>query len=81
MANPLSPACVTFLQNLQFYNLPAARARELFKPSTDSTSLLVEIEKKFFRFGFGFCGGEVTIFSHFWPPLPGLGPQHIDPFF
>ena len=30
---------------------PAARARELFKPFTDSASLLVEIEKNVFRFG------------------------------
>jgi len=27
------------------YNSPAARARELFKPSTDSGSLLVSTEK------------------------------------
>ena len=38
--------------------LPAARARELFKPSTDSASLLVDIEKKVFRFGFEFFWGE-----------------------
>jgi len=38
---------------------PVARARELFKPSTDSASLLVDIEKKrFFVFGGGFP--EVT---------------------
>jgi len=30
----------------------AARARELFKPFTDSASLLVDIVKKIFRFGF-----------------------------
>jgi len=29
---------------------PAPRARELFKPSTDSANLRVEIEKKFFSF-------------------------------
>jgi len=29
---------------------PAARARELFKPSTDSASLLVEIKQKRFSF-------------------------------
>jgi len=29
---------------------PTARARELFKPSTDSASLLVDIEKKRFSF-------------------------------
>ena len=37
---------------------PAARARELFKPSTDSASLLVDIKKKIFRFGFEVFWGE-----------------------
>jgi len=36
--------------------LPAARARELFKPSTDSASPLVDIEKKIFVFGLAFAG-------------------------
>jgi len=63
---------------------PAARARELFKPSTDSASVLVDIEKKIFVFGLAFAGGNVTgggVFAFFWPPLPGPGPQPIDPFF
>jgi len=38
--------------------LPAARARELFNPSTDSASLLVDIEKKVFRFEFEVFWGE-----------------------
>jgi len=42
-----------FCKALQTYNLPAARARELFKPSTDSASPLVEIEENVFRFRFG----------------------------
>jgi len=42
-----------FCKDLQSYNSPAAIAGELFKPSTDSASLLVEIEKIIFRFGFG----------------------------
>jgi len=48
--NPLTAAIVR-----PFFGqkLPAIRARELFKPSTDSASLLVEIEKKVFRFRFG----------------------------
>ena len=54
---------------------PAARARELFKPSTDSASLLVVIEKKkFFVLGLSFSGGNVTsrgVFAFFWPHLPG----------
>jgi len=42
-----------------WHKSPAARARELFKPSTDSASLLVDIEKKaFFVFGGVFL--EVT---------------------
>jgi len=45
---------------------PAARARQLFKPSTDSASLLVDIEKKNV---FGFCwlssGGDVTMRAYF----------------
>jgi len=41
------------------HKLPAARARELFKPFMDSVSLRVDIEKKkFFVFGGGFL--EVT---------------------
>jgi len=49
-----------FCKALQSYNSPAARARELFKPSTDLASLLVEIEKTFFRFGFGVFWGNAT---------------------
>ena len=37
-----------FCKTLQSYNSPAPRARELFKPSTDLASLLVEMEKNFF---------------------------------
>jgi len=54
---------------------PAARARELFKSSTDSASLLVDIEKNVFRFWWGFSGGDVTLrawfenFGHLWPAL------------
>jgi len=40
------------------HKLPAARARELFKPSTDSASLGVKIKKKIFRFGFELFWGE-----------------------
>jgi len=43
LSNPLSPACTISLKALQYYSLPAARARELIKPSTASTSPLVEI--------------------------------------
>jgi len=37
---------------LASHNLPTNRARELIKPSTDSASLRLEIEKIFFRLGF-----------------------------
>ena len=55
-----------------------ARARELFKPSTDSASLVVEIEKKFFVFGGGVSGGtpQVGVFlaTLTWPSVPNHGP-------
>jgi len=41
-------------------------------------------KKKVFVFGLVFAGGNVTSgrdFAFFWPPLPGPGPQPIDPFF
>jgi len=43
---------------LQSYYSPSDWARELFKPSTDSASLVVEIKKTFFRFRWGFSGGN-----------------------
>jgi len=43
---------IILAQSLQHYNSPADWARKLFKRSMDSASLLVEIEKNFFRFGF-----------------------------
>jgi len=55
--NPLSPAFAIILaQGLQRYYSPADWARKLFKPFTDSPSLLVEIEKKFFVLGLWFSG-------------------------
>ena len=50
---PFNPAiAIIMAQGLQRHNSPVDWARKLFKPSTDSASLLVEIEKTFFRFGF-----------------------------
>ena len=51
---------------------------ELFKPSTDSASLLVDIEKKNFCFWFGVCWGERHKWGRFciflatftWPWAP-----------
>jgi len=39
-----------FCKSLQRYDSPADWARKLFKPPTDSASLLVENEKNFFSF-------------------------------
>jgi len=53
----------------------AARARELVKPSTDSVSLLVDIEKTVLSFQWVFSRGDVTMrecfgnFGHLWPAL------------
>ena len=50
---------------------PAARARELFKPSMDSASLGVNIEKKNFALALRFsgryvtCRGVLRYFGHF----------------
>jgi len=41
-------------------NLPASIARELFKPSTDSESLIVSILNKLFNFSVVFSLGDVT---------------------
>jgi len=56
--NPLTTARQHIGTPFFGHKSPAARARELFKPSTDSASLLVDIEKKVFRFGFEFFWGE-----------------------
>jgi len=64
------------------HNSPAAR--ELFKPSTDSASLLVKMEEKRFLFLVGVYWGDppqVEVFWKLWLPLHSLGPQPIDPFF
>ena len=56
------------------YNSPPAAAREVFKPSTDSTSLVVPSQIKIFSFGFGVLLGVVTsggVFAFLWPTLPG----------
>ena len=59
---------------LQSYNSPGDWARELFKPSKDSGSLVVKIEKKCFHFWWGFFGGtpQVGVFltTFTWPWAP-----------
>jgi len=42
------------------HNSPGNKARNVFKPSTDSASLLVSI-KKFFDLGLGFSVGDITM--------------------
>jgi len=51
---PFKPIAETYLTKLfnsmPTHNSPDTRAREVFKPSTDSVRLLVSIEKKHFQF-------------------------------
>jgi len=55
--NPLTTA------RAQFFGHELLAARELFKPSMDSASLLVEIEKKNFSFlVWGSLGGPPQVF-------------------
>jgi len=60
--------------------LPVARAREVFKPSTDSARHLVSTEKKI-SFGFGVLLGGRQKWGCFWPTLPSLRPQSNEPIF
>jgi len=65
------------------HNSPAAAAREVFKPSTDSASLVVPSQKNF-SFGFGFLCGDATsggVLAFLWPTLPGSGRQSNGPTF
>ena len=50
------------------YNSPAAAARVVFKPSTDSASLVAPSQKKNFQFWvWGSLGGALQVgFSHFY---------------
>ena len=69
-----------FCKVLQRHNSPANWPRELFKPSTDSASRLVEIEKQNFNFVFGvLCVGRQSrdVFTYFWPILPALGANQM----
>jgi len=67
-------------RTLQSYNSPGDWARELFKPSTDSASLVVKIEKNNFLFRWGFSEGDVTkrtCFGKVGHPWPALGPNPL----
>jgi len=66
-------------RTLQPYNSPGEWAREQSKPSTDSASLVVKIEKKRFSLS---VGGFLEVTSqkrHVLEILAGPGPQPIDP--
>jgi len=56
----------------------------VFKPSTDSASLVVPSQKKIFSFGFGVLLGVVTsggVFAFLWPTLHGPGRPRNGPTF
>jgi len=68
---------------LASHNLPTNRARELIKPSTDSASLRLETEKKFFRLGFWvLCvlRHNESMFVHFWRLCLALAPSQWELF-
>jgi len=59
-------------------------AREVFKPSTDSASLVVSSQKKCISFGFGVLLRGVTsggVFAFLWPTLPDPGRPSNGPTF
>ena len=70
-----SRARQNFGASLQRCNPPPNWARELSKASSDSASLLLEIEKKIFVFGLGFdggtaaSGGVLAFFGHLYLAL------------
>jgi len=66
------------------HNSPAAAAREVFKPSTDSASLVVPSQKNFQVWIRGSLGGtsQVGMFKHFYGLLyPALDAHRMGPHF
>jgi len=57
-SNFLKPISRAEATNIFAHNSPAARATELFKPSTDLESRLVSIKKTFSVWGLGFSVGD-----------------------
>jgi len=79
--SPGSNFCCKYLKSLQSHALPAARARELLKPSVDSASLVPEIEKKnFFGLGLGFSIVYVTMEGCFGLCFLALGSGQMGHF-
>jgi len=79
-----------FDQDFNSIYSPSGWARELFKPSTDSASLLVEIEKNVCFTFVVLCGGRhkwrwgtatVGVLLPFWWILPDPGHQFNAPMF
>jgi len=70
---------------LQRHFSPADSARELFKPFSDSASLLIKIENKVFSFwvwGFLWATSQVGgVFSFFGQLCPVLGANPMSQFF
>ena len=80
----MSRARQNFGAGLERYNSPVDWARKLFKPSTDSANLLVEIEKKIYVLGLGFFGGDVTgggVFTFFGLIYEALDANPMSEFF
>jgi len=78
------PKATIVALNLASHNLLTDKARESFKPSTDSASLFGFDWKKIFRLGFWvFCvlRHNESKFVHFWPPLSDPGRQPNANFF
>jgi len=66
------------------HNSPAAAAREMFKPSTDSARFLVPSQKKCSVLSLGFSWGDVTsgsVLAFLWPTLRGPGRPWNGPTF
>ena len=66
------------------YNSAVAAAREVFKPFTDSASLIVPSQIKFSVLGLGFSWEGVTsggVFAFLWPTLPAPGRPSNGPTF
>jgi len=82
--SPLTTKKDNRLACMLLVNSPAAAAREVFKPSTDSASLVVPSQKKFSVLGLGFSWGvsQVGVFSRFYGLLyPALNAHRMGPHF
>jgi len=73
------PKTSSFRLPYQRHSSSANCARELFKGSNGSASLLVCTQKNFLVGGCGFFVSDViseVVLGSFWLKLPGLGPNH-----